>query len=305
MRFIDVLKDNSYKHEHDTIVDITNVAHYAFNLPNDDLGNMPSQAIPWPSVWLEYSCPTQYMYNGKILPFTPKTLNSISKIGFDCRSFEIDPAFVEEVTRNDHVLDLIPYEAQKHIPRLKRHDFTSTPRFMDVTIISGYNKIVDRIVHLGIQFRYLDESGTEVGDTKRLAFGSGLEGLSQKLAVGYLGTLLFPLSFALVFMHCKNVSFQIHEVPKKVARKRIEKGKNPGVSYKTLVIEPMKKVLKHDGKIEHTGIKKALHITRGHFATYSEDKPLFGKHKGTFWKPMHTRGSLSSGKIEKTYRVNV
>jgi hypothetical protein len=49
--------------------------------------------------------------------------------------------------------------------------------------------------------------------------------------------------------------------------------------------------------------KKALHIARGHFAHYTEDRPLFGKYTGTFWRPAHVRGSADFGTVKSTYKV--
>lgn len=115
-------------------------------------------------------------------------------------------------------------------------------------------------------------------------------------------SLYSPL-LAISFTNCKNVKLQDHPVPPKVAKKRIANGKPPGVTYKTLVIDPMKEVLKTEGKIETNGLKKALHICRGHFATYTENKPLFGRVTGTFWKPMHVKGNKNHGEVKKDYRI--
>jgi hypothetical protein len=46
----------------------------------------------------------------------------------------------------------------------------------------------------------------------------------------------------------------------------------------------------------------AMHIVRGHFSTYDE-KPLFGKWRGTWFVPSHLRGSLERGLAGKDYRV--
>src|SRR3990167_3444505 len=56
--------------------------------------------------------------------------------------------------------------------------------------------------------------------------------------------------------------------------------------------------------IEVNGLKKALHIVRGHPVTYTKEKPLFGKYSGTFWKPAHARGSIEQGAVLKDYKVN-
>jgi hypothetical protein len=45
--------------------------------------------------------------------------------------------------------------------------------------------------------------------------------------------------------------------------------------------------------------RRALHVCRGHFARYTEERPLFGRVAGTFWRPMHLRGSASEGLVLK------
>jgi hypothetical protein len=66
----------------------------------------------------------------------------------------------------------------------------------------------------------------------------------------------------------------------------------------------MKRILKTEGNIESEGLKRALHICRGHFSTYSEEKPLFGRVAGTFWIPAHTRGQIKEGVVISDYKVS-
>lgn len=115
---------------------------------------------------------------------------------------------------------------------------------------------------------------------------------------------LHPLLLAISFMHCKNIVLRPvdpYEGHPKALRKH---GPKPLVRYHTLNIEPMRTVLQREGAAESSGLKKALHICRGHFRHYV-DKGLFGREelKGLFWTPQHARGSASAGVVEKDYRV--
>ena len=65
----------------------------------------------------------------------------------------------------------------------------------------------------------------------------------------------------------------------------------------------MKATLQSEGGASKNGLKKALHICRGHFATYTQDAPLFGNFVGTVWKPQHVRGNAQHGAVVKDYRV--
>lgn len=114
---------------------------------------------------------------------------------------------------------------------------------------------------------------------------------------------LVPLLLALSLMHCKNVT-QVEHVPDgPVQRKATRKHGIPLVTYRVLGIQPMREVLRNEGRSDEQGLKKALHICRGHFATYSQDKPLFGRVAGTFWIPQHLRGAAERGVVVKDYNV--
>lgn len=114
---------------------------------------------------------------------------------------------------------------------------------------------------------------------------------------------LAPACLTLCFMNCKNVAIEPVDPPREVNRERKKHGLRPFVRYHTINIEPMKKVLRTEGRVETEGLKKALHICRGHFSHYSEEKPLFGKHAGTFWVPAHVRGTAKQGVVVSDYNV--
>jgi hypothetical protein len=50
---------------------------------------------------------------------------------------------------------------------------------------------------------------------------------------------------------------------------------------------------------------KALHVCRGNYATYTEDKPLFGRITGTVWRKSHTRGDAKNGVIVSDYKAKI
>ena len=120
------------------------------------------------------------------------------------------------------------------------------------------------------------------------------------------GKALMPMLLAISFMHCKNVAQR--EVQQPMFERQVWRKKHgrPLVRYRMLDIDPMRKVLKTEGGSDEVGLKKALHICRGHFATYGKDGKgkLFGKHEGTFWVPQHVKGSAKQGTVVKDYRVH-
>lgn len=115
----------------------------------------------------------------------------------------------------------------------------------------------------------------------------------------------FPVFFALSFMHCRNVRMKEEVPPPKLSKSHQRKRGRPLLRYHILEIDHMKSVLEREGKASSGGLEKALHICRGHFATYGVDGKglLFGKHSGRYWIPMHTRGSAKEGVVAKDYEV--
>lgn len=152
--------------------------------------------------------------------------------------------------------------------------------------------------------------------------GANLEELLERLAEGYYQFLCTGL-LTLSFLHCKNVTLKTVEEPesseqsppssRKVQKKKRRKQTavrdqqpvqpRPTVTYHILDVEPMKQVLRTEGQAERQGLKRALHICRGHFAHYEEGKGLFGKYHGTYWRAQHLRGEASQGTRIKDYRI--
>ena len=116
-------------------------------------------------------------------------------------------------------------------------------------------------------------------------------------------TPLIAAMFALGLMNCKNVTLPAHDPDPQLNRERRKAGVPPFVRYHTITIDPSKSIRRADGDAETTGGKKAAHTVRGHFVTYSTERPLFGRYAGTFWKPSYDRGSVELGIIDSDYRV--
>jgi len=110
-----------------------------------------------------------------------------------------------------------------------------------------------------------------------------------------------PMRLAIGFMHCKNVLSR--EVPaNRGERRAAERGGAPRVTFRELVIQPTPKSRAEPGAPSGKSRGVSLHICRGHFVTYDE-RPLFGKYRGTYWVPAHVRGSSDVGMVHKSYEV--
>lgn len=152
--------------------------------------------------------------------------------------------------------------------------------------------------------------------------GANLEEIMERHAESYYQFLCTGL-LTLSFLHCKNVTLQTVEEPERSEQsphtnRKAQKNKRqkqtairdqhpveprPTITYHMLDVEPMKKVLRTEGQADQQGLKRALHICRGHFAHYEEGKGLFGKYHGTYWRAQHIRGSAEQGTHIKDYRI--
>lgn len=119
---------------------------------------------------------------------------------------------------------------------------------------------------------------------------------------GFLNFLCVPF-MALSFMHCKNVEFLKGPAhPPRLQKARQDRGKPPLLRWHTLTVEPVKRIIASANGGDSGLTPKSLHICRGHFKHFI-DHGLFGKYHGTYWWPMHARGSRETGVVLKDYQV--
>ena len=154
----------------------------------------------------------------------------------------------------------------------------------------------------GATFICDDDQGRAIGNPWMHSYGGDdvIEILKNMMA-WYNPTLL-----AISFLHCKNVTLVDNVVDAPLAKKWASKhgGQRP-VAYKTLIIEPLKAILRKEGRAHEHGLQKALHICRGHFADYTGGRGLFGKYHGKFWIPSVVRGTRGVKAAPREIEVKV
>lgn len=134
------------------------------------------------------------------------------------------------------------------------------------------------------------------------ASGAGFTKLKGTPEYGALMSgMLLPSLFAISLMNCKNVTLDEQEPHEKASRNWERKHGRPLTRYHLLEIGEVRTSLSREGRAKEDGLKKALHVCRGHFKTYTQERKLFGKHEGTFWWPEHRRGSPERGEVQKDY----
>lgn len=172
----------------------------------------------------------------------------------------------------------------------------------------GSNKmdlIAETRMPVGISGQIISPANDRIYAVTRL-FTLDLSADEEKIALNFIHEIVgFPVFLALSFMHCRNVKMKEESPPPKLSKSHQKKRGRPLLRYHILEIDHMKSVLEREGSVSTGGLKKALHICRGHFATYGQNGKglLFGKLSGRYWIPMHKRGSAKEGVVVKDYNV--
>ena len=113
------------------------------------------------------------------------------------------------------------------------------------------------------------------------------------------------LEYFLMLLNCKNVHPTEVKPSEKVNKKRVKNGKLPMYTYHVLEVSSISDGKKTAGDSDKNivGETNRLHICRGHFKQYSEQKPLFGKYEGLYWWQPSLRGSVQKGVVDKDYSI--
>jgi hypothetical protein len=105
-------------------------------------------------------------------------------------------------------------------------------------------------------------------------------------------------------LHCKNVELVAHRPDPKLARAYQRRHGRPLIAFKTLRVEPIRRLLEEAGRQAGTSdLRRQLHIARGHFKDYRQGDGLFGRHRGLYWWEPQVRGSADIGELRKQYAV--
>jgi hypothetical protein len=142
-----------------------------------------------------------------------------------------------------------------------------------------------------------------VGEQKGASIPIKLASMDEPMTTHYLqenGDEIKILATILTLLSCKNIGAETVPAPIKLNNKRKKQNKQPIFSYKTLVIKP---VGKHQESIPKHLWENRIHLQRGHFKTYTAEKPLFGRITGRFWWQPHVRGQNKDGVVMKDYKV--
>lgn len=125
----------------------------------------------------------------------------------------------------------------------------------------------------------------------------------SRFKMSALATLIYPALVAVQMMNCKNIE-QVEKEPPQTINERHRRDHPPLVKYKVLKIDRKKSSsVGATGDVQNPGIMP-FHFCRGHFKRFTAEKPLLGKHVGTYWWEHQARGSRKKGEVIKDYEVS-
>jgi hypothetical protein len=108
------------------------------------------------------------------------------------------------------------------------------------------------------------------------------------------------VGMALTLINCRNVATTAGKpIPLRRSGSQRRRGVRPEIRYNVIVLPG--NATESDGK---GGARiTAMHKVRGHFKTFTADKPLMGKHVGTYWWGWQVRGSADHGVVISDYEL--
>jgi hypothetical protein len=106
---------------------------------------------------------------------------------------------------------------------------------------------------------------------------------------------------ALQLMNCKNISTR--PLGSVFSRSSAQKRKGePTVKYQTIVLPGSQTGHHSTGRRPKQDVL-ALHKVRGHFKTFTPERPLLGRHVGTYWWGWQVRGNPENGVVISDYQL--
>lgn len=263
-------------------------------LTDDSVRSLHCVTPPFPVTWVEF--PSQGagivgwlliradVATGKVMneqPFKPNELRkAIDKhYGIEARwyirgfMFMSSPTHIPHAEGNflvDNEGHLLEFEPQNKSRTLNEIIFTSNGKFRDVEMAYRDGRIDSRNAML-------------------------------QTSIGLVMYTLRICMWVFAFMHVKNAVIEDVEPEAAPSKKHERRYGSPLTRYKILKIKQMGK-RSSEGKGGHHA-PPAIHIAAGHFKTFSEEAPLFGRAVGTYWWNEQIRGNPVHGKVNKDYDV--
>jgi hypothetical protein len=108
---------------------------------------------------------------------------------------------------------------------------------------------------------------------------------------------------AIGWMNCKNLTLEDVKIPEHTQRRRRKNRQPIGLDYRQIKVMPDKRKKSGTTSSHEDPQPQPLHMVRGHFKTFTAEKPLLGRIVGTFWWSHQLRGVEEMGRINHEYHT--
>jgi len=295
-------------------IDAHDVAEYIFEDPeHDPMDKINSLCVksPWKLAWMEYEVPYFTMSDPELQEMVDELMRRIPgglHVGAYTFVYDIEDGEYRSALSGDIAMRLLASMDESIDPKVSIPVWKMFARRDGRDIIMAnrareYECHTVQILQLFIADRktwestgyiilYLDEHGRPIPDTEA-AVVNPEDQIIQEISIK-------PFMMALSLLNCRNVEAKVvpyggHQ------QKKLKRYGSPYITRRTLLVRPTGK--RYEGSGESTGRKNRWHICRGHFKTFTDEAPLFGRVTGTFWWSPTARGRKSRGEVHKDYQV--
>jgi hypothetical protein len=226
-----------------------------------DLGrDLPPLRLPHATMWIEWPVPRWMTHNG---------------VPTDSGAREVRHAcYVSEVPRAELVE---PGSVQA----------------LSLRVFSGHERTGEHHAAKAAVVLHVDAAGQMVGAAPKLHYPPGVPREKPETESSLLESSTVAL-LALGLMSCRNVTLEGSTFrPRRAAgknRKRV-----PILDYHTIVLPGYGSASGQRAKTASAMTVRPQHHVRGHFKTFTAERPLLGQHVGTFWWGWQVRGTKALG----------
>lgn len=116
---------------------------------------------------------------------------------------------------------------------------------------------------------------------------------------------LFTVALALNLINCKNVTTaKAGNIAVRRSGREKRQGAQP-MAFHTIVLPGMTVERGRVSRRQAAANEEVLrqHMVRGHFKTFTNERPLLGRHTGTYWWNPAVRGNAKRGKVIQDYEI--
>jgi hypothetical protein len=191
------------------------------------------------------------------------------------------------------------------------------PELRWVLAARGYGAMgLDFFIYPGSGFLHVGERGEWLDDSQNVAtyvtdqFAAHVGDHHYWMEHGalpvsdFMNHIPFALT-AICLLHCKNVVSEIEQPSRQQQRHYERKNGFPPTDYHVLKIRPRPERGDRSGREQAAVGLNRQHIARGHFKTFTEEAPLFGKWTGMYFWEAQVRGNPQRGKLDKAYQPDL